>query len=127
MPVNLAKSVMEQIIKEGRVARGSLGVVVQPITPDLAKHFKLSEETGALIGEVVPGGAAAQAGMRIGRHHHRVSREENRRSAALAFARRPTETRNHGDRRIFAARKRASRVVTTKLSDENAVTENYEG
>jgi serine protease Do len=66
VPVNLAKSVMQQIITEGRVARGSLGVVVQPITPGLAKHFKLPEESGALIGEVVPGSAAAIAGMKPG-------------------------------------------------------------
>ncbi|MGZ4961789.1 MAG: Do family serine endopeptidase [Limisphaerales bacterium] len=66
VPVNLAKSVMQQIIKDGRVARGSLGVVVQTITPDLAKHFKLSEESGALIGEIVPGSAASVAGLKVG-------------------------------------------------------------
>ncbi len=66
VPINLAKSVMQQIIKEGRVSRGSLGVVVQPITPDLAKHFKVSDEGGALIGEVIPGGPAAQAGLKAG-------------------------------------------------------------
>ncbi|MDB6056817.1 MAG: DegQ family serine endoprotease [Verrucomicrobiales bacterium] len=66
VPINLAKTVMQQIINDGRVARGSLGVVVQPITPELAKHFKLNEEVGALIGEVVPGGAASVAGMKAG-------------------------------------------------------------
>lgn len=66
VPINLAKSVMQQIIKEGRVARGSLGVVVQPITADLAKHFHLSDESGALVGEVVPGGAAFLAGVKAG-------------------------------------------------------------
>lgn len=66
VPINLAKSVMQQIIKEGRVARGSLGVVVQPITPELAKHFNLNDESGALVGEVVPGSAAALSGVKPG-------------------------------------------------------------
>jgi serine protease Do len=66
VPINLAKSVTDQIIHEGRVVRGSLGIVVQPITSDLAKHFKLQSQSGALISEVIPGGPAAQAGMKVG-------------------------------------------------------------
>jgi serine protease Do len=66
VPINLAKSVMQQIIREGRVVRGSLGVMVQPITPDLAKHLQLNEESGALVGEVIAGGPASQAGLKPG-------------------------------------------------------------
>jgi serine protease Do len=66
VPINLAKSVAQEIIHEGRVVRGSLGVVVQPITPDLAKHFGLQKEAGALISEIVPGGPASQVGMKAG-------------------------------------------------------------
>lgn len=66
VPINLAKSVMDQIIKEGRVARGSLGVVVQPITPELAKHFNMNDESGALVGEVVAGGPAWISGIKPG-------------------------------------------------------------
>jgi serine protease Do len=66
IPINLAKSISQQIIRDGHVMRGSLGIVVQPITPDLAKHFKFEERNGALISEIIPGGPAAQIGMKAG-------------------------------------------------------------
>ena len=62
VPINLAKSISQQIIHEGRVVRGSLGIVVQPITQDLAKHFNLDEESGALISEIIPGGPPRKSG-----------------------------------------------------------------
>lgn len=66
VPINLAKTVVQQIIHDGRVVRGSLGIVVQPITPDLVKHLHLQQESGALISEIVPGGPAAKVGMKAG-------------------------------------------------------------
>ena len=66
VPANLARGVMDQIIRDGRVVRGSLGVAIQPLTPDLARQFKLSEPAGALIGDVTSGSSAAQAGLKPG-------------------------------------------------------------
>jgi serine protease Do len=66
VPVNLARGVMERIIKEGRVVRGYLGVYIQPITPDLAAAFKLPDTGGALVGGVSPKSPAANAGLQGG-------------------------------------------------------------
>jgi serine protease Do len=66
VPINMARNVMEQIIKTGRVARGYLGVRPQDVTPQLRKAFALSEQTGALIAEVVPNSAAEEAGIKDG-------------------------------------------------------------
>jgi serine protease Do len=66
VPSNMAKAVMESLIKTGKVVRGWLGVTVQQLTPDLAKQFNLKEDKGALIGDVVEGGPAEKAGISRG-------------------------------------------------------------
>ena len=66
IPVSLAKQVMEQIIKTGRVERGWLGVGLQEITPELVSSLNLAANQGALVSGVVPGGPAAKAGMKPG-------------------------------------------------------------
>ncbi len=66
IPVSLSKSVMEQIIKNGTVTRGWIGVEVQEITPELAESFKLPDTTGALIAGVMRGGPADQSDIRPG-------------------------------------------------------------
>ena len=57
---------MEQIARSGKVVRGYLGVVVQNLTPELAKQFGVSSRTGALISEVAPASPAEQAGLHRG-------------------------------------------------------------
>lgn len=66
IPVNLAKNIMESLIKTGKVTRGWLGVSIQPITQDMAEALDLKTKRGALIGDVVPGGPADKAGIRRG-------------------------------------------------------------
>ncbi|HON08349.1 MAG TPA: DegQ family serine endoprotease, partial [Verrucomicrobiota bacterium] len=66
VPVNLARYVMERIITDGKVKRGYLGVLIQPVTPELAKEFKLDDKTGALVGEVTPKSPAEAAGLKEG-------------------------------------------------------------
>jgi serine protease Do len=66
IPIDLAKSVMDQIIAHGKVIRGQLGVYVQPLSPEMAKQFGLSEAEGALVASVNPGSAAAKAGIKQG-------------------------------------------------------------
>lgn len=65
-PVNLAQQVMEQIIRQGSVTRGWIGIEAQDITPELAESFKLKEARGALIAGVVRGGPADRSGVRPG-------------------------------------------------------------
>jgi serine protease Do len=66
VPVNMARNVMQQIIRNGKVARGYLGVLPQPVTPQLQKAFNLPDQSGALIGEVVLKSPAADAGIKEG-------------------------------------------------------------
>ncbi len=67
IPIDLAKTVMDQLIKYGKVERGVLGVEVQNLTPALAQQFKLPNGvSGALIAQVVQGSAADKAGLKQG-------------------------------------------------------------
>ena len=66
IPINMARRVMEEILKTGKVVRGYLGVVIQEVTPDLAKAFNVPQGKGALIGDVTAGGPADKAGMQKG-------------------------------------------------------------
>jgi serine protease Do len=66
IPVNLARDVMGSLIKDGHVTRGFLGVMIQDVTPALAKEFKLKDAAGALVGDVTPKGPADKAGLKSG-------------------------------------------------------------
>ncbi|MBN8473510.1 Do family serine endopeptidase [Sulfuritalea sp.] len=66
IPVSLAKSVMEQIVRTGSVTRGWVGIEVQEITPELAESFKLSGTDGALIAGVMRGSPADKSGIKPG-------------------------------------------------------------
>jgi Do/DeqQ family serine protease len=66
IPSNMAKSVMDQLLSEGRVRRGMLGVNIQNITSDTAKALELSEATGVLVSNVRQGSAADKAGVKRG-------------------------------------------------------------
>jgi len=66
IPSNLARQVMEQILENGVVMRGWVGIGVQDITPELAESLKLAKTSGALITDVVAGGPADVAGLKPG-------------------------------------------------------------
>jgi serine protease Do len=67
IPVNLARSVMDQILDHGKVTRGYLGVVVQPISPAMAKALGQGDTAkGALVGDVSPKGPAQASGIERG-------------------------------------------------------------
>jgi len=66
IPVNMVRSVMEQLIKYGQVKRGVLGVQLYSVNADIAKEFGLTETTGALVAGVAQGSAAERAGIKTG-------------------------------------------------------------
>jgi S1-C subfamily serine protease len=66
IPSNMAKSVMEQLLKDGKVRRGQLGVGIQTITEELAKSLDLKETKGVIVGSVKAGSAAEKAGVKRG-------------------------------------------------------------
>ena len=66
VPINIAKSILPQLLASGHVTRGWLGVVIQKITPELVEGFELDDASGALVSRVVPDGPADKAGIRQG-------------------------------------------------------------
>ncbi len=66
IPINIAKTIIPQLKGSGKVVRGWLGVVVQKVTPELAKSFGISEGRGALVADVDKNGPAAKAGIASG-------------------------------------------------------------
>jgi Do/DeqQ family serine protease len=66
IPVNMAKGVMDQLVKYGQVKRGVLGVNIYDVTPDVAKEFGLADASGALVAGVAQGSAAERAGVKTG-------------------------------------------------------------
>lgn len=66
VPSAIANDVITQLLADGRVERGWLGVQIQPVTEEVAESFGLPDQHGALVASVVPGSPAARAGMRSG-------------------------------------------------------------
>jgi serine protease Do len=66
IPINLARSVMDQLVSHGKVVRGYLGVYIQDVTPSIAKQFGLNQNNGVLIGDVSADTPGARAGLKRG-------------------------------------------------------------
>jgi serine protease Do len=66
VPVNLARQVMGELVKNGKVVRAYMGILPQDITPAIAKAFNTSDNRGALVGDVTAGSPAEKAGLQKG-------------------------------------------------------------
>src|SRR5687767_3556969 len=66
IPSNMAKAVMEQLMKDGKVRRGMLGVTIQQVDADLAASMNLPAARGAIVTNVTAGGPADKAGIKRG-------------------------------------------------------------
>ncbi|PXX99558.1 Do family serine endopeptidase [Halomonas sp. LBP4] len=66
IPANLARNILEELVTQGRVIRGWLGIEAQELNQELAASFGLQAPRGVVIAAVVPGGPAAQAGLQPG-------------------------------------------------------------
>jgi serine protease Do len=66
IPTNMARPIMDMLVKDGKVSRGYLGVNIRTITPALAKDSKLAAQHGAGFAALDPNGPAAKAGMKRG-------------------------------------------------------------
>jgi len=66
IPINMARTVADQLVAHGKVVRGYLGLYPQDVTNDIAKQFGLSGPTGALVSDVSPDSPAAKAGIKRG-------------------------------------------------------------
>lgn len=66
IPSNMARTVMDELVKTGRVRRGQLGITVQKVTSEVVERLKLREQRGILVAQVQSGSAADRAGLRQG-------------------------------------------------------------
>jgi serine protease Do len=66
IPANMARTVMDQIVKHGKVTRAYLGIVPQDVTPAIAKAFGQTEPRGALVGDVSANSPASKSGLETG-------------------------------------------------------------
>jgi S1-C subfamily serine protease len=66
LPINRIKPLLPMLQRDGVVTRAFLGVMIHPVTPDLARQREMKEVTGALVSEVIPGAPAAIAGIKAG-------------------------------------------------------------
>src|SRR5687767_12645884 len=66
IPIDVANNIVEQLKTAGRVIRGRIGVVIQPLTKELADSFGLTKPQGALVSSVEKGGPAEKAGVEPG-------------------------------------------------------------
>jgi Do/DeqQ family serine protease len=66
VPVNMARRVMDEIVRYGEVKRGRIGVAIQDLTPELAQAMNTKQTNGAVIARVESGSAAEQAGLHSG-------------------------------------------------------------
>jgi S1-C subfamily serine protease len=67
IPINTVRDVVAQLIAKGKVDHAFLGIAAKPVTPQIARLFKLPSEHGLLVDSVEPGSGAAAAGLRAGK------------------------------------------------------------
>lgn len=104
IPTNMAQPIMQSLLKDGRVARGFLGIGIQDLTPELAEAIGLPSRAGVLVSEVQPGGAAAIAGVKQG-------------DVVLSVEGKPVNTA--GQLRNLIASTGADKAVTLRVQREN--------
>jgi serine protease Do len=66
IPSNMARNVMDQLIRTGKVRRGQLGIIVQKVSTDMAASLGLKEARGVIVSQIQPGTAAERAGLKQG-------------------------------------------------------------
>jgi serine protease Do len=66
VPSNMARQVLDQLVKNGKVSRGYMGVSLQGMSPELASQFGLKSDHGAIVGDVTPGKPGEKAGLKSG-------------------------------------------------------------
>jgi S1-C subfamily serine protease len=66
VPSNMARNVLDQLIQNGKVRRGQLGVGIEPLTPEKAAKLGTKDSSGVVIGSVAQQSPAARAGLRPG-------------------------------------------------------------
>jgi len=127
IPSNMARDVMEQLLKNGKVHRGMLGIFIQNITDDTAKALELKDTAGVLVSDVQKGSAAEKAGIKRGDIITAINGEKIEDSNV--FRNKVAGTAPGTDIKLTIVRDGQQQEVTAKLEefDVNAVSKNQNG
>ncbi|MCC7330671.1 MAG: DegQ family serine endoprotease [Gammaproteobacteria bacterium] len=118
IPVNIAKSIMAQILQHGKVRRGLLGVSISDFSADTAKAYGVEAHEGALVQEVAQGSAAEKAGVQVGDVIVAVDGEPVRSASSL---RATIGVKRSGDKvQLDLIREGKKRSVTAQLDEREA-------
>ena len=129
IPANQARSVMDQLIKGGKVRRGKLGVTVASVTPDYAEQFGYKGTAGALVQDVMKGDPADQAGVKPGdiitefQGQRILESSQLRNLASQTAPGTPVKFkvwREGGERELSAKLAEVEPIVASKSKDENS-------
>ncbi len=66
IPADVAQSITQQLISEGKITRGYIGAMIQDVTPEIAESMGVGAKAGALVADVTPAGPSATAGLKSG-------------------------------------------------------------
>ena len=115
IPIDMAEIVMRELIDQGEVRRGLLGIGIEDVTPELASALGLEKPEGALVKEVKDGSAAQAAGIMPGDVIVSVDGEPIRKASDLRL--KMALTRTGTDVHITYIRNGESKEVTARLAD----------
>jgi serine protease Do len=115
VPSELARAVMDQIIREGRVVRGYMGVGLQDVTPGVAEALGMKEPRGVLVAEVAKGSPADEAGLERG--DILVEIDGKPVADSRAFRMRVAQTKPGSRMKVTVLRADARREVTVDLTE----------
>lgn len=118
IPSNMAKSVMEQLLENGVVKRGMLGVNIQNISSDLAEGLGLDSNSGVIVSNVLKGSAAETAGIKRGDVIRKINGEEVEDDNFLRN--RVAGTLPGSDVKLGIVRDGAEQEITVKLGEFKA-------
>ncbi len=121
IPINIAKSVAHDLIANGKITRGYIGVSISEVDASTAKAVGLDEPKGVMIQEIVKGGAASKEDIQAGDVILKIDgKEVNQPNELQAYV----ATKRAGDKvvlTLFRNGKTIERKVTLKSNDENKV------
>jgi len=123
IPSNLASTIMDAIVKHGRVQRGRLGALIQDLNEDLAKSFNFASTKGVLIGDVLDDSPAKKAGLQAGDIVVEFNGKpmENANQFRMSVA--GTQPGTSSELTIVRSGKRQTiKITTDELTDEMATT-----
>ena len=115
IPIDIAISVKDQLVKNGRVQRGRIGVLVQDVGQQLADSFGLDRPRGAIVSQVENGGPAAKGGLRPGDVILAVNGKPIERSGQLSATISQSPPGGHVELEVW--RDRASRRISLEVAE----------